>query len=47
MRVIKTPKRYGQVEMTIYALTVVDEVIEMDPRSYKEAMESIESHKWV
>lgn len=45
MRVIKPPKRYGQAEMTAFALTVVEEEIEMKPKSYQDAIKSKEAGK--
>ncbi|XP_041000938.1 secreted RxLR effector protein 161-like [Juglans microcarpa x Juglans regia] len=44
-KVIKPPQRYGQVELTAFALTVAEEVIEMEPKTFKEAMASKEHSK--
>lgn len=45
MRVIKPSQRYGQAEMTAFALTVVEEEIEMKPKSYQDAIKSKEAGK--
>ena len=46
-RVIKPPQRYGHAELTAFALTVAEEIVELDPRSYQEAMGSKEADKWL
>lgn len=44
-RITKVPQRYEHVDMISYAL-VANFLQEMEPNSYKEAMESEETCKW-
>ncbi|KAL6328338.1 hypothetical protein AAG906_034481 [Vitis piasezkii] len=46
-RQVKPPKRYGQVEMTTFALSVAEEIVDMEPKTYQEAINSNEADQWV
>ena len=39
-RAIKPPKRYAQADVISFALTVVEEIDEIVPRTYEEVMKS-------
>ena len=45
-RQVKPPKRYGQAEMTAFALSVAKEIMDMEPKTYQEAINS-EANQWV
>ncbi|RVW41324.1 Retrovirus-related Pol polyprotein from transposon TNT 1-94 [Vitis vinifera] len=46
-RQVKPPKRYGQVEMTTFALSVAEEIVDMEPKTYQEVINSNEADQWV
>ncbi|RVW60778.1 Retrovirus-related Pol polyprotein from transposon TNT 1-94 [Vitis vinifera] len=46
-RQVKPLKRYGQVEMTTFALSVAEEIVDMEPKTYQEAINSNEADQWV
>ena len=46
-RQVKPPKRYGQAKMTTFALSVAEEIVDMEPKTYQEAINSNEADQWV
>ena len=46
-REVKPPKRYGQVEMTTFALSVAEEIVDMELKTYQEAINSNEADQGV
>lgn len=46
-RIIKPPQRYGEFELATFAFTVANEVINLKPRNYDEAIASKEVNKWL
>nr|CAN70013.1 hypothetical protein VITISV_017116 [Vitis vinifera] len=42
-RQVKPPKKYGQAEMTTFALSVAEEIVDMEPKTYQEAINSNEA----
>ena len=46
-RQVKPPKKYGQAEMTTFALSVAEEIVDMEPKTYQEAINSNEADQWV
>nr|CAN69096.1 hypothetical protein VITISV_025437 [Vitis vinifera] len=46
-RQVKPPKRYGQAEMTTFALSVAEEIVDMEPKTNQEAINSDEANQWV
>ena len=42
-RQVKPPKRYGQAEMTTFALSVAEEIVDIEPKMYQEAINSNEA----
>lgn len=39
-RVIKPPQRYGQADLVTFAFTVNEKLIYLEPRNYKETLDS-------
>ncbi|XP_062085979.1 uncharacterized protein LOC133792086 [Humulus lupulus] len=46
-REIKPPERFGYADLIAYALNVAEEEIEQEPLSYKESVNSKDSHEWI
>ena len=46
-RQVKPPKRYGQAEMTTFALSVAEKIVDMEPKMYQEAINNNEADQWV
>lgn len=45
IRVVKLLRRYTYVDLIAYALTVTHKLLDKEPKTYKETIESIESDK--
>lgn len=46
-REAKPPERYGYVDLIAYALTVVEDFIDEEPKTFQEAVNAIDSDKWL
>ena len=41
------PRRYGQVDLIYFALTITEEIQATEPRNFKEALNNKESEEWI